>query len=207
VEYSYSIAATWGRGTPILPEGAWVEPGDYTIVLKADGREQRAPLHVDPDPRVTGADYQASARFSAELVAPMAKAWRGYAETEAVRTALEARAAMLKDASLATDTRALAARLAPPTGPDAGFKGESGVLAGLETAAEATDAAPTVAMQAVFAQTNARLDADWAAWDALRTHELAALNVRLAAAGSRPVAVPLSSDLRVRAPEGGQDLP
>ncbi len=203
-EYAYSIAAIWGQDTPLLPEGAWVVPGDYTIVLNADGREQRAAIHVAPDPRVTGADYAASAAFSAALAPAMDNAWRGEAETSAVREAMGKRASALKDAALAADVRTFAASLVPK--PRTGFAASSGHLAALESAAEGSDTAPTAAMQAVFAETRATIDTDWAAWRA-RASDLAALNARMVKAGVAPVTIPQSAELRVRAAEGGQDLP
>src|SRR5207244_9924169 len=63
-----------------------VEPGRYTAVLSVDGHEQRASFDVLPDPRVVGADYRAAVQFSNSLYEPMALAWRGYAETEALRS-------------------------------------------------------------------------------------------------------------------------
>lgn len=203
-EYTYTIAAVWGRDTPILPEGAWVVPGDYTVVLKADGREQRAPLHVAPDPRVTAAAYAASAAFSTALAPAMETAWRGEGETTAVRDALEKRAPALKDVALAADVRAFVASLAPK--PRAGFAASSGRLAALETAAEGSDTAPTAAMNAVFLETRATLDSDWTRWRA-RADDLATLNARLVKAGVAPVTIPKTADLRIRAAEVGEDLP
>ena len=204
-EYAYSIAAVWGHDTPILPLGAWVVPGEYTVVLRAGAREQRAPLHIAPDPRVIGANYPASAAFSAALNPAMDRAWHGEAESGALREAMQRLAPTLKDAALAADVRAFAARLAPK--PRAGFKSASDRLAALEAAAEDTDTAPTAAMRAVLAETGARLDADWATWQSVRTNDLSALNARLAKAGVRPVTIPEGRELRVRAAEGGEDLP
>jgi photosystem II stability/assembly factor-like uncharacterized protein len=206
VEYSYGIAAVWGRPTPILPQGALVVPGDYLLSLKVDGSERKAILHVGPDPRVAGAGYQASADFSEALREPMAKAWRGYAEADSVREGLARAAPGVKDPVLRGDLRAFAEKLADLAG-DNGFKRDSSVLAGIETAVEDSDSAPTAAMLGLFSETRAKLARDLAAWDGLRSRDLAALNARLARAGVMRVAVPQPRDLHVRAPEGGQDLP
>jgi hypothetical protein len=48
----YSIAATPERETPILPEGAFVLPGTYTVRLTAGDRVTQQPLQVVMDPRV-----------------------------------------------------------------------------------------------------------------------------------------------------------
>jgi hypothetical protein len=181
-------------------------PGDYILSLKADGNEQKAKLRVDSDPRVAGAGYRASADFSEKLREPMAMAWRGYAEAGAVREGLERVAPGLNDLVLREDLRVLAGTLAGLTG-DSGFKRDSSVLAGIETALEDSDAAPTAAMQTLFVETKGKLARDLAVWDGLRSRDLAALNARLAKAGVKRIAIPPPAELHVRAPEGGQDLP
>jgi photosystem II stability/assembly factor-like uncharacterized protein len=52
LESEYSIAATPGEPTPILPEGAFVLPGRYMVRLAAGGRSVAQPLDVVLDPRV-----------------------------------------------------------------------------------------------------------------------------------------------------------
>ena len=207
VEYSYSIAATWGLNTPLTPTGQLVEPGRYSVILTVDGREQRASFDVVPDPRVVGADYHAAAVFSQSLMEPMAKAWRGYAETEALRETLRKRLPTIADPTLRSEAQALIAKLQPSDEPNSGFKGESGVLAGLETSAEASDAAPTAAMQATAAETIAKLDADWAVWQKIRAAELQQLNQKFKAGRLPPVLLPSETELRVAPPHGGEELP
>ena len=52
LESRYSIAAVPGIPTPILPEGAFVLPGDYTVKLTAGGQTITRTLSVQLDPRV-----------------------------------------------------------------------------------------------------------------------------------------------------------
>ena len=52
LESEYSIAAVPGKPTPILPEGAFVLPGSYTVRLTAEGNTVTKPLKVGLDPRV-----------------------------------------------------------------------------------------------------------------------------------------------------------
>jgi hypothetical protein len=137
----------------------------------------------------------------------MEKAWRGYAETEAVRDALKQRIAAIRDPALLAEAKALAAKLEPPKTPNAGFEGESGTLAALETSAEASDSAPAAGLRAVAAQAIAWVNGDWAAWQQVKTTDLAQLNQHLAAASLQPIAVPPEAELRVKPPEGGADLP
>ena len=52
LESRYSIAAVPGKSTPILPEGAFVLPGTYTVKLVAGGKTLMKTLDVVLDPRV-----------------------------------------------------------------------------------------------------------------------------------------------------------
>ena len=52
LESMYSIAAVPGKPTPVLPEGAFVLPGSYTIKLTAGGRTITKTLNITLDPRV-----------------------------------------------------------------------------------------------------------------------------------------------------------
>ena len=205
VEYGYDIAAVWGLDTPLDPRGQLVEPGRYTAVLTVDGKSQSVPVDIVADPRVVGADYGAARAFSESLYAPMDIAWRGYAESEAVREQLDERIAAIKDAALLADTKALRARLEPGEGGD--FESESGTLASLETAAEGSDAAPTEAIRQTALATVAKVNADWSTWQQVKTADLETLNRRLSAAGLKPVVVPTGAALRVKPPSGGIDLP
>jgi hypothetical protein len=134
-------------------------------------------------------------------------AWRGYAETKTVRDALAKRIAEVHDPALLAQAKALSAKLEPPTAPNAGFEGESGTLAALETSAEGSDAAPAEGLRQIALQTIAQVNADWAAWQQVKASDLAQLNQRLTAAGLQPIVIPAEADLHVAAPPGGEDLP
>jgi photosystem II stability/assembly factor-like uncharacterized protein len=207
VTYNYDIAAVWGVNTPLDPRGQFVPPGRYTAVLTVDGKSQQVPVEIVADPRVVGADYAAASAFSDSLYAPMEVAWRGYAEQQAVRDQLGKRIAQIHDPALLAQAKALQAKLEPPKAPHLGFEAESGTLAALETSAEQSDAAPTLALQQTGAQTTAQVNADWAAWQQVKSADLAQLNQRLAAAGLQPITIPTGAALRARPPEGGADLP
>jgi len=207
IEYSYSIAAIWGKDTPLLPEGQLVPPGRYAAVLTVDGKQQSRDFEVLADPRVTNADYIAAAHFSAGLYEPLAKAWTGEGEMEAVRQQLAASLPSLRDGPMAAQARALSAKLAPSDVPNSGFSGESATLASLETAAEGSDAAPSTALQSTAAQTIAAIDADWDRWQRIKAGDLTALNRALAAAGLAPITVPQGAALSPASSGGGEDLP
>jgi photosystem II stability/assembly factor-like uncharacterized protein len=207
VEYNYDIAAVWGLDTPLDPRGQMVEPGRYTAVFTVDGQSQSVPVEIAADPRVINADYRATRSFSESLYGPMELAWRGYAETKAVRDQLDKRIAEIRDPSLAADAKALVARLEPPSDPHAGFGNESGTLAALETSAEGSDAAPTPALRQTAVATSLQVNADWAAWQQVEAKDLEALNRRLIAAGLQPITVPPENRLSAGPAEGGVDLP
>ena len=52
LNYSYSIAAVWKEGTPLIPEGPLVLPGKYTVTLSVDGKEFTKKINVKLDPRI-----------------------------------------------------------------------------------------------------------------------------------------------------------
>ncbi len=52
IRNGYSIAAVYGVGTPIVPQGPLILPGRYTVRLTANGRSYSRPLTVTLDPRV-----------------------------------------------------------------------------------------------------------------------------------------------------------
>ena len=207
VEYNYDIAAVWGVDTPLDPRGQLVEPGRYTAILTVDGHSQQVPVDVVADPRVANPDYHGARLFSESLYAPMDLAWRGYAESDSVRDQLAKRIAEIHDPALLADAKALAAKIEPPKLPNSGFGGESGTLASLETAAEASDSAPTAALRQTAALTTAQVSADWAAWQQVKTTDLDQLNRKLLAAGLKGITIPTGMSLRVSSPSGGVDLP
>ena len=92
ISYSYSMAAVWGRDTPTKPEGPYVLPGNYTVVLSANGHTYSAPLHVAEDPRikVTAADLKASFDLSQRIAQLLAQTREGYGERKSVLKQLDA---------------------------------------------------------------------------------------------------------------------
>ena len=53
----------------------------------------------------------------------------------------------------------------------------------------------------------ARVTRDAAAWQAVRAWDLAAFDRSLIKAGLKPIVIPARNELKVTAPDGGQDLP
>jgi photosystem II stability/assembly factor-like uncharacterized protein len=194
--YGWSIAATLQGGTPLLPEGMQVGPGDYTVVLDADGRQWRQPLRILPDPRVPlDADGLAQAlAFWRSIEPELARDARAHRELEAVKARV---AALLGDAATPADLRNALATFAQALAPLRKAEGEQApnlaaigdVLANLASDVEASDRAPTAAQRAVLSAQRARLDDALAQWRQRRDTDLPALNARLRRAGIAAVRV------------------
>jgi hypothetical protein len=210
IRAGYSIAAVWGKGAPVLPQGPFVTPGDYNLHLKVDGRTYSSTLTVKEDPRVvvTASDLDASLAFSQKLESDMTDSYRGFAEKQAVEKQLTGLAERLKPHGvLAERAKALLARLQTTAPNRPSFEGINAALAGLETGVEAADAAPTQSALDVFTSQRQALDGLRGEWEALKVGDLAALNRDLVAAHVKPVAVPPAKALVGAAPPDGQDLP
>ncbi len=216
--YDYSIAAVFGKDTPILPQGPFVLPGTYTVVLKADGRTLKQPLTVTMDPRVrTGmADLQAALAFSQQVDASLEQTAVGAAQRKAVAAQLDKLAITLANdkahASLLEDVKAVQAKLRPPENAKldevADFDAIGGTLAGIESDLESADAAPNQGQREVLANCNARLQRAQADWQSLQHNELARLDAGLKAAGLPAISVPAPDQLDMPAQTGGgADLP
>ncbi|MGC1302978.1 MAG: hypothetical protein WA840_11435, partial [Caulobacteraceae bacterium] len=97
-------------------------------------------------------------------------------------------------------------RQAPPQG-ELGFDAIDGMLGTTEADLESADAAPTSAQHEVVDQAVAALDAAWKRWSAFKAHELAAVDAALVKQGRKPISIPPAGELKVEAPDPGQDLP
>lgn len=210
IRAGYSIAAVWGKGAPALPQGPFVTPGVYQVVLKVDGRTFTAPLTVKEDPRISisAADLDASLAFSHKLDAGLSASYRGFAEKQAVEKQLTGLGDALKaHPALAPRVAALLARLrsGTPNGPS--FEGVNATLAGLEADMEAADAAPDQSKLEIVEIQQRNLAALEREWEALKSGELDAVNHDLVAAKLTLVVVPQAKALTADAPPEGQDLP
>jgi photosystem II stability/assembly factor-like uncharacterized protein len=215
--YEYSIAATPGVDTPLLPEGALVPPGEYQVVLSVDGAEYRAPLRVQLDPRVVVApeDLKAAYELHAAVAGTLERAFVGQGQVRGVRKALkgvsETLAAGRKRAALLDAVDRFDAALAPlveAKGEEsANFADAGGVLASLATDIEATDRAPTAAQRELYAVTSARVERAASSWRALESRELVALNARLRGAKLAEIRVPVATEIGAAESRGSRELP
>lgn len=209
VDFGYGIAAVWGRGTPIEPEGPLALPGTYTVALEAGGKRYTASLAVSQDPRVTVGldDLKASLALSQKIVAALADASELYREQTALRSLLEARFAK-NGGKIDAGTRALADRLrAKPAAGAPTFASVADMLTGIERALESADAAPTGAQQEFVIDALTKLEAAKRDWDAAKAGPLAEMNAALVRMGEAPVVVSAADKRKVEEPDPGQDLP
>ena len=97
LESRYSIAAVPGIPTPILPEGAFVLPGQYTVKLIAGGQVITETLEVVLDPRVDvkHADLASLLDFQQQVKAVLTRVVSLHEEIEAGNE--EAKASPLAD--------------------------------------------------------------------------------------------------------------
>jgi uncharacterized protein YoxC len=207
-EYSYSIAAVWGRATPIEPQGAWVLPGQYTVALTVSGGRYITSLTVAEDPRVkvSLADLQASLALSRKIAPPLADAALGYREQRALTKLLEKR--YPKTAKLQDETRKLLEPLqAKPAEGNATFESVADMLSGVERALESADAAPTPAQQQFVKDAITKLETLKREWEQVKSGSLASLNAALARAGQKSVLIPDKDKLAAEEPDEGEDLP
>jgi len=234
IRYEYSIAAVWGHETPILPQGPYVLPGNYTLVLGVDGRELRAPLRLTEDPRVNAspADLKASFELSQHIAQALARARNGYGERKSVLKQLNTLfpdASRLETTSSRADTdedapspsapksqganppdalRSLVDRIRQKPAPgEPGFESVDALLTSVENDLEAVDAAPTAAQRLVVADAVAKLADVQRRWAAVKAGTLSALNAALSHAGRKPIVIPPPGALDTSPPDPGQDLP
>ncbi len=158
LRYSYSIAAVWREGTPVVPRGPMVLPGRYTVTLSADGKRYSAPLTIKLDPRVdvSRRALEQQLAFVEQISAALKRSVSAYAGTgEYLHKHTAGRYVS-----------------AVKTLRSAGGDSLRGITAGLEalvSRAEQSDAAPTQGQKALFVEYSKKLEALLSRWKRLST--------------------------------------
>jgi photosystem II stability/assembly factor-like uncharacterized protein len=185
-------------------DGAWAPPGRYTVVLEVDGARLTQPLTVAPDPRVSlpAAAYAAQFALARRIEVEQARLEAASREVEALATALAERRKSAS-AKIAPAIGALEARVrdlsgaAPPgqwwVPPNSltTLRAVGAELDALATAVGNADSAPSPDAVAGFDQAQKMLATTLAAWDVLKTKDLAVLNATLKKAGQAGIEVKL----------------
>jgi photosystem II stability/assembly factor-like uncharacterized protein len=188
----YAAAAAPGPGDP-WADGVWAPPGRYSVVLTVDSASLTQPLTVAPDPRLTLPAQAYAAQFA---LARRIEETRGRLAAAARQNGalLAALADRRKGASAATAKAidALRKRALDLAGGDVWwqpprtltcFRSMGDELNKLAGAVDNADAAPSPDAVAGFDKLQPALAATLAAWDGLKTGDLAALNAALRKAG------------------------
>ncbi|HEX8234246.1 MAG TPA: hypothetical protein VF559_12980 [Caulobacteraceae bacterium] len=208
ISYEYSIAATYGRDTPVNPQGPLALPGDYTVVLRVDGREQRSTLRLRQDPRVNvpAEALTTSLSLSKRIAGVLAEGRRAYGEMSAVHEQLE-RLGAATPAAAGAQSMALLQATDPAGEASSSLTKADGVLTSVETDLESADAAPTPAQAQVVDEAAAEIGRVAANWRRTREEDLASLNTALRRARRPAIAVPPEDRLTIRPAPGGEELP
>ena len=185
-------------------DGVWAVPGRYTVELTVDGRSYRQPLTIKPDPRVTVsvAAMQREFDLATKVETAAGEAAKAGAEAKQLLQALDDRQAHASGA-LHEQITALIAHASdvsgvpvhadprntigsPPRRTDS-LHALSTNLDTLLTAVDGADADPSPDAQTSYATLSKTLATTMDEWQALKQHDLAALNAKLKAAGQKVV--------------------
>ena len=216
LHYIAHVTGAVPRETPYSPEGPLALPGTYTIRLTVDGKSYAQTVNVRNDPRspATASDLAAQHALQMKLYAANQTAWDGFHQVAAMRTAVAARRQERAPAVVDSVLAALDARLASVGGAVSTTGGRGGrgggpppvpnfaALSGYETEESAVlismngqlktldfgDMAPNPSKYHAWATACSDLRSAIAAWRAINTRELPAINAALATAHLAPIA-------------------
>jgi hypothetical protein len=189
VDPEYPIAAIRGNTAP-EPTSPWAMPGEYTVVLTANGTSYTQPLTIKMDPRVkaTPADLAQQFDLSKKLydaritLHPIGKSYD--ALNGEVAKAKERSADKPVAQQLDAFAKTLADLALPPARPGAPLSFSA--LAKVESLfgqLQDVDAAPRPSVKAAVADVLREAEIAKQRWGAIMSDELPALNRRLEAAG------------------------
>jgi photosystem II stability/assembly factor-like uncharacterized protein len=186
--YNYPMAAIVGE-TPLPPEGPLVLPGKYEVRLSVGGQTLRQPLEVKMDPRVDAVrnQLQSSLALQLQISALLAQNYAGLQQSKSVRARLAELAKRPKEDPLAKAAAELDAKVAALAGEAAGVP-ETGTpkkasfmvvndgLISLMALVDGADFAPSEAEFAASGRLCKALKETLAAWQEIKSKDLAALN-------------------------------
>ncbi|HEY2805329.1 MAG TPA: hypothetical protein VGI92_05665 [Gemmatimonadales bacterium] len=197
--HSFEINANPGL-TPTSPEGPLAAPGTYTIRLTVDGQSYTSSVTVTNDPRIRVTSAALAAQNAMQLRAwhGLQAAWEGVQQSTALRSAVEPDTAAGVAAEVSSAAKALLARIDSVAGPaprapgafnpfrrfGAGrqnFRSLDGAFTQQLNAQDLADQAPTEGTLANSETSCKQLATDVSGWNAIRGHDLAALNQLLGA--------------------------
>ena len=202
VGYDYSIAAVYGQGGSLLPDGPRVLPGHYSVKLTAGGETSVQMLTVTLDPRISRREAKAALPAQLKLLQDIGRDMRtSYAvDTELgdLEDKLKALKADLKgtaDADLTVPVDALldaVTQLRSKAKDRRNLQSINTTLGGLAAELDDSDRAPPAQYRQAYEQFDAMLDEALKRWSELRDGDLEKLNGLLQSHGraSLPVTGP-----------------
>lgn len=202
IEYTLADDAIPGETPREQPNGPYVVPGTYSLVLKVDGKSYTQPLSVTLDPRVRVSQADLVDQLVAEqsISAQMAVTFTAYDQVTTLRAAIAdrtkdvaANSALhpIADALKSLDERAAKLETGPPQ--DLGFGSLNRELARLASMVESGDARPAEALKTGVDQSCQTLTKRTAEWVDLNKSDIANLNSQLQSNGL-PL-LPVNSDI------------
>jgi photosystem II stability/assembly factor-like uncharacterized protein len=153
IEYTLPEHAIPGETPREQPQGPFVVPGQYTIVLNVNGKEYRQPLTITLDPRVhvSQADLQQQLDTERNISAQMAATYSSYQYLKTLNSAVAERQKSLANDKAASDQleefRKQVGNLAEGSPSELGLGPLNRELARLATMIESGDSRPAAALQ------------------------------------------------------------
>jgi hypothetical protein len=184
--YNYPIAAIVGS-TPLPPQGPLVLPGKYEVRLITEEQVIRQALEVKMDPRVVAArnELQSSVALQLKISALLGKNFGGYQQSKELRARLAGLMKHSKEDPIAVAASALDAKVAALAGEatpiletpkTASFMAVNDTLTALMALVDGADFAPSEESFAAYRRICKGLNEALAAWQELKSKDVAALN-------------------------------
>ncbi|HKD45253.1 MAG TPA: glycoside hydrolase [Candidatus Angelobacter sp.] len=190
VEAQYPIAAVPHNTAP-EPTSPWVMPGQYTVILTANGKSYTQPLKVKMDPRVKTPQAVLARQFALShdlytqlltLAPAVEQANQAHKQLQAVRQKLSEGTLAAAVDQLDQKLQALIGGAGRRPGPG----NEPATLGGMRTrylalfnVLEEADVAPTTQATAALKELEQQLAPIMARWAAIKSEDLPALNAQL----------------------------
>jgi hypothetical protein len=194
-----------------------VPPGDYTVVLDADGKELRSGLKIVADPRVTldAAAVRDAMTFSTEVDAALERDFVAHGQLQAVDSQI---AAAEKELASRSDNQAALAAISAFKAASAALRSGKGdasedlgaigdTLSSIATDLEGSDRAPTQPQRSLLAASNERLGRAAERWVRVQKSELATVDAAFKAAGLAAINVPAADQINLTSAPESVDLP
>ncbi len=180
VRSEYSIAAVWGRDTPVEPDGVLALPGAYTVRLTVDGRSFTQPLTLRPDPRVkvTEGDLDKQFALATRVADAMNRDFDALQKIRALRKRIDAGGHRAERPAAALDEklRALEDGAGPGAVREESLSRLGARLASAFLAIESADAAPTAEAAATSEELTKALARQLERWEEIQQKELPELD-------------------------------